>query len=93
MNAIDESTKMKTSRHVYAREFDGDLVLLDLGKGQYYGLDPVGARLWNAIHVGKTVADVAAELASEYDVDPAVLRADLLKLLQDLADKGLVEPV
>ena len=91
--SIDERTKLKTSRHVYAREFDGDLVLLDLGKGQYYGLDTIGARLWAGIGSGRTVADVAAELAPEYEVDAEVVRADLLELLRDLVEKGLVEPV
>lgn len=89
---IGETTKWKVAQHVYAREFDGDLVLLDLGRGQYYGLEPIGARLWNGLAMGRTVADVAVELEGEYEVTPATLRADLLDLLRDLAEKGLVEP-
>ncbi|MBS2016687.1 MAG: PqqD family protein [Deltaproteobacteria bacterium] len=84
---------MRATRHVYAREFEGELVLLDLAKGSYYGLDAIGARLWTAITQGHTVAEVAEELASEYDVEPAVLRADLLDLVRNLAEKGLVEAV
>lgn len=89
---ISETTKWKVAQHVYAREFDGDLVLLDLGRGQYYGLEPIGAQLWRALEMGRTVAEVVAELEPEYDVSPETLRSDLLQLLRDLAGKGLVEP-
>jgi len=88
---LAESTRVKSSPHVFAREFDGDLVLLDLARGDYYGLDALGARLWHGLMAGRTVADIAAELEPEYDVEPATLRRDLLDLLEDLAAKGLVE--
>lgn len=90
---LAESTRVKSSRHVFAREFDGDLVLLDLARGDYYGLDALGARLWHGLMAGRTVADIAAELEPEYEVEPATLRRDLLDLLEDLAAKGLVEQV
>jgi hypothetical protein len=88
---IDETTTVRSTKHVFAREFDGELVLLDLARGDYYGLDAIGARLWNGLAAGRTVADVAVELSKEYDVELETLRADLLALLRDFAEKGLVE--
>jgi hypothetical protein len=88
---IDETTKVRSTKHVFAREFDGELVLLDLARGDYYGLDAIGARLWNGLVGGRTVADIATELCTEYDVEAATLRADLLALARDLAEKGLLE--
>lgn len=90
---IDATTKFKSANHVYAREFEGDLVLLDLARGHYYGLDDIGARLWNEVVLGRTVAELVGELSLEYEVEPAQLTTDLLDLLRDLAEKGLVEPV
>ncbi|MBX3190014.1 MAG: PqqD family protein [Labilithrix sp.] len=88
---IDEGTRVRATRHVFAREFDGELVLLDLARGDYYGLDAIGARLWSGLIAGRTVADITRELAPDYDVEPETLRADLLDLARDLAEKGLVE--
>jgi hypothetical protein len=88
---IGENTRVRGTRHVFAREFDGELVLLDLARGDYYGLDTIGARLWRGLMEGRTVADIATEIAPEYDVEPATLRSDLVELLRDLAEKGLVE--
>lgn len=90
---LEITTKVRATRHVYARDFDGELVLLDLAKGSYYGLDAIGARLWKGIALGRTVAEIADELVPEYDVELSTLRADLLDLLRDLQTKGLVEPV
>lgn len=88
---IDPTTVVSSTKHVYARDFDGELVLLDLAKGSYYGLDALGARVWNALMVGRTVADIVAEVAPEYEVERDVLERDLVDLVRDLAEKGLVE--
>lgn len=90
---IDDTTQLRSTRHVFAREFDGELVLLDLAKGDYYGLDAIGARLWGGLMAGRTVADIAAELSPEYDVEASIFQTDLLRLARDLAEKGLVEPL
>lgn len=88
---MNETSRVRSSKNVFAREFDGELVLLDLARGDYYGLDAVGARLWQSLMEGASVDETAATLAQDYDVDPSVLRADLMALLSELADKGLVE--
>jgi len=88
---LAETSRVRSTRHVFAREFDGELVLLDLARGDYYGLDAIGARLWHGLVAGRTVADIAAEIAPDYDVEPEVLRRDLVALLVELGDKGLVE--
>lgn len=39
----------------------------------------------------RTVTAIAADLAREYEAPPAAILADILPLLQGLADKGYVE--
>jgi len=89
---MNENSRVRSTRNVFARDFDGELVVLDLARGDYYGLDAIGARLWRGLASGRTVEEVVEELAPEYDVERETLRADLLALLQDLAAKGLIEP-
>jgi len=90
---VASTSRVRSTQHVYAREFDGDLVLLDLAAGDYFALDEIGARLWSGVNSGRTVADITAELVKEYDVDASRLEADLLALLGDLLAKRLVEVV
>ncbi len=75
--------------HVLSREVDGQLVLLDVSEEQYYGLDEIGARIVS--RVTATSLDAAlAELAEEYEVEPATLRSDAAELLDELVTAGLL---
>lgn len=69
----------------------GEAVILNLKNGVYCGLDPVGARTWNLIQEPRAVHDIRDILLQEYDVEPERCEQDLLALLQQLADEGLVE--
>lgn len=72
-------------------ELAGELAILDSKSGIYYGLDPVGARIWSLLLGWKNVAEVRAILLEEYDVAPAQLEADILHLFDELHGKGLIE--
>ncbi|MGY1740219.1 MULTISPECIES: PqqD family protein [unclassified Blastococcus] len=72
------------------REVQGELVLLNLGTEQYYGLDRIGADIVARLTRESLEATLIA-LESEYSVDGAVLRADLEALIRELVDAGLLE--
>jgi len=57
----------------------------------YYGLNAVGARVWELVQEPKTVTEIRDTLLSEYEVEPNRCEQDLLALLQELAGKGLVK--
>lgn len=79
-----------TAGQVYA-DLAGDLAILDSKSGIYYGLDPVGARIWSLMVEWKSVAEIREILLEEYDVAPAQLEADIAHLFEDLFGKGLIE--
>jgi hypothetical protein len=68
-----------------------EVVILNLRNGVYYGLDPVGARIWELIQEPRTVQEVCAVLLEEYDVTPEQCTSDVLALLRDLEAQGLIE--
>lgn len=78
------------SSDVLFRELEGDAVMLDLGSERYYGLDEVGARIWQLLEVHHDVETVVAQMLAEYEVDEEELRSDLAQLINDLAEAGLV---
>src|SRR5688572_10485859 len=75
---------------VYAK-LAGEMALVDSESGVYYGLDPVGARIWNLLVDWNTGGEIRSILLTEYDVDPKELEGDLAHLLEDLFSKGLIE--
>lgn len=89
MNARD--TVVKFPSHVMARTLGSDVVILDLSKGSYFGLDPVGARAWQLWAEHKTLGEICDLLLQEYDVAREVLERDLDKLANELRAQGLIE--
>lgn len=84
------SDKFVPSSHVVARAVGEESVLLDLESGTYFGLDPVGARMWQLIESGKSLAQVCDIVFEEYDVTREVLEQDTLALAGDLLEKKII---
>jgi hypothetical protein len=76
---------------VVSRELDGETVLLNLDTGIYFGLDAVGSDMWHAIQSSASLGDAVSLIEAQYDGDPAVLRDDLLRLVNQMLAKGLVQ--
>jgi hypothetical protein len=70
---------------------EDEVVILHLKDGVYYGLNPLGARIWNLLQEARSVNQLRDILLQEYAVAPRRLEEDLLRLLQELASRGLVE--
>lgn len=81
---------MKRAPNVIFKEVGDELVLLDFDGAVYYGLDEVGARIWQLLGETESVDTIVATLAAEYDATPETLRADVERLLRELAERGLV---
>jgi hypothetical protein len=72
------------------RELDGEAVILQLEAGMYFGLDPVGTRLWQLIEAHGQLRPVLDAALEEFDVPPDVLERDLIELVSGLSEKQLV---
>lgn len=68
------------------------MVILDLGSGTYFGLDPVGARAWQLMGEGKTLAEVCEVMLKEYQVSRADVERDTMSLVEDLLAHNLINP-
>jgi hypothetical protein len=68
-----------------------EVAILDLKAGVYYGLDDVGAQVWNLIQRPRTVNEIRDILLEKYDVERERCERDLLALLRRLAAEGLIE--
>ncbi len=70
---------------------EGDLAILNLKDGVYYGLNSVGSRIWSLLQTPKSVAEIRDILLKEYDVEAEVCKRELIALLSDLSSKQLIE--
>jgi Coenzyme PQQ synthesis protein D (PqqD) len=77
--------------HVSFTFVDEEAVLLNMRTNQYYLLDEVGARLWGLLRDGKSLRESYQIILEEFEVDSATLEQDVLELLENLKEHGLVE--
>lgn len=84
------ASKLVVPAQVVARTVGEETVVLDLVSGTYYGLDAIGARIWNLLGEGRTVGDALAVMLEEYDVASEQLERDGLQLIGELIDKQLI---
>jgi hypothetical protein len=76
---------------VLMRELDGESVILDLATENYYGLDDVGTRMWQALSNSDTIQEAYDTLLLEYDVEPKQLQQDMQELVTQLVANGLLQ--
>jgi len=75
---------------VMSRTVADEVVVLDLAAGTYFGLDPVGARIWQLMAEGQTLRDISEQMLAEYEVARDELERDVLRLAAELHDQQLI---
>ncbi len=86
-------SKVKIGPDILYREIEGEAVVLNPKTGIYYGLDPMGTRIWHLIEQHKSLERVSRSLQQEFNVEENRCRTDLLKFTGDLRKNGLIERV
>jgi len=66
-------------------------VLLNPKSGEYYTLDAVGSHAWQLCDGKNTISEMATILSQEFDAPSDVIENDILDLMKDLLDEGLVD--
>lgn len=79
-------------QQVIARQVGEETVMLDLANGTYFSLDLVGARIWQLLGEGKTLAEICAVMMDEYEVSRDEIERDVVSLMEELTAHGLIVP-
>jgi len=90
MNITDDTVVALAENQVSGNLIDGEVAILNLKDGIYYGLNSVGGRVWSLIAERRTVKTLIETLVDEFDVEPERCRAEVLALLDALAKHNLV---
>jgi hypothetical protein len=67
-----------------------EAVMMSIEAGRYYGVNAVGARIWELLESPKTIQQVCAQICAEFDVDAQTCEAAVLQFTRDLIDNGVV---
>ena len=83
-------SRVRLNEDVVFQELEGEAVLLNPKTGIYFGLDPVGTRIWNFLQGDALLSNVVAALCDEFDVAEARCAEDVLHLVAEMEKNSLV---
>ncbi|MCG3154480.1 MAG: hypothetical protein DKINENOH_01074 [bacterium] len=90
---LTASTRVVAAPEQIFSDLGGEIVILNVASGVYHGLDEVGARIWHLLQQPITVAELHATILAEFEVEAEQCRQDILQLLHELLDAGLINLV
>ena len=88
---LTDDSLVKASGDQVSSEVDGEMVSVNLKSGVYYSLNAVGSRIWQLVQEPSSVRDIRETIVEEYEVEAERCGRDVLRLLNELAAKGLIE--
>lgn len=81
----------KLATDVVFRPVNSEAILLNISTGEYYGLSTVATLMLTHLLDHGDLESTVARVCGEYDVAPARARADLDRLIEELAGEGLLD--
>jgi hypothetical protein len=87
---ISFSDRVRVPDDVLISKLQEESVILNLDSERYYGLDDVGTRFLSVLNSSDSVEAAYEVLRHEYDVDAHLLRHDLLELIENLLQQGIL---
>lgn len=84
-------TMLVASKDQVSCDLGEEAAILGMKNSVYYGLNPVGARVWWMLQRPRSVGEICEAIVTEYDVAAERCKDDLVKLLQQMLQEGLVE--
>jgi hypothetical protein len=87
------------SEDIVAREIEGELIIIPLVAGigdmedELFSLNDTAKAIWKQLDGRKNLAQIAAGLASEYNADLKKIERDVLGLMGELFNRGIVVEV
>jgi hypothetical protein len=73
-----------------ANQMDGEIVMLSIDKGEYYGLDEIGSRIWELLETPMEIDHLIDSLISEFEVTREECYNDTLDFLKEMLEKDLL---
>ena len=96
MTQLTANAVCALSENVVARKIEGEVVIIPLVAGvgdledELYTLNPTGQAIWQNLDGQRTLRDVVALLANEFDARLADLESDVIGFASEMVRRGIL---
>jgi coenzyme PQQ synthesis protein D (PqqD) len=88
---LSNQTVVVATRDEVSCKLGEEAAILGLKNSVYYGLNAVGARIWELLREPKSLEEVQSTILNEYDVSLEQAEGDLRQFLRGMMAEGLIE--
>lgn len=88
---ISKDTVVERKKHVMTTTIEEKLVMMNIEKGNYFGMNAMGKQIWEMIGKPRTVEGLCSDLLKRYDIDPDPCFTKVTGFLEQLNKAGLIE--
>lgn len=86
---MDSAKVVPRRKQVPWRVLDAEALVVNVKTGMLYPLNSVGTRIWELCDGERTLAEIVAALAAEFDADEQTIGEDAERFIVELAEAGL----
>lgn len=90
MREIELQSCVRRAEGLLSTELDGEVVLMSIERGSYYGVADTAQHIWNLLEQPMTVSALCDSLCAQYQIDADTCQRDVFPFLQQLKDEGLL---
>lgn len=87
---LADSTLITRSPAVLTAEVDGEVVMMSVEEGRYFGLDDIGSDIWKRIDPPCSFGELIDRLTADYEAERETIAADVCALLFGMAEHDAV---
>jgi hypothetical protein len=91
MESIDPDARLARHDLLVTELGDGEIAMMSVEKGNYYDLNDTAAAVWAQLETPSSAREIAARLAVDYAISTEDCLADLLPLLTEWREEGLID--
>lgn len=91
LSGFEKDSLLRRMPGLLESPLDGELVMLNIERGNYYGLNGVAKRIWELLDQPRSFRQLCETLQTEFDVATEQCESDVLVFLQDLIKEGIVQ--
>ena len=89
--SLDPQMQVCRIGDVLDADMDGELVMMNIEQGRYFGLNQTGTRIWALLADPIVISDLCDQLTTEFSVPPEQCRQEVIAFLENLLNRGLLQ--
>jgi hypothetical protein len=91
--ALQIDSVVARSEGLVTSDLEGELVMLSIDKGKYYGLDAIGSQIWELLETPCSIRTLCDQLLPRYDVGREQGEKDVLAFCQQAQEHDIIQVI